>query len=88
MYPSGALCRAQEFLKRERSTGAALANVRQVAHKAANASGTEALLAEQREQCQVPIDGGAAGPKAEERGQREQLDRSLSENPDRGLACA
>ena len=51
MYPSGALCRAQEFLKRERSTGAALANVRQVAHKAANASGTEALLAEQREQC-------------------------------------
>lgn len=88
MYPSAALCRAQEALQRRRATGAPLANVRQLAQIAANAWGAEAQLAEKREQRPVRIGGDATRTKAEKGCQREQLDRALSENPDRGLAHA
>lgn len=88
MYPSAALCRVQESLQKERATGATLENVRQIAQKAANAWGAEAQLAEKREQRPVRIYGGATDPEAEKRCQGEQLDRALSENPDRGQALA
>lgn len=88
MYPSAALCRAQESIQRRRATGAPLANVRQLAQIAANAWDAEAKLAEKREQRPVRIGGGATGTEAEKRCQGEQLDRAISENPDRGLAHA
>jgi hypothetical protein len=88
MYPSTTLCRVQESLQRERATGATLANVRQIAQLAANAWGAEALLAEKRERRPVRIDGRAIDPDAEKRSQCEELDRALSENPDRGQALA
>lgn len=86
MYLSAALCRVQESLQRERATGAALANVRQIARKAANAWGAEALLAEQREQRQVRNGVSVANLVGEKRWASDQLDRALSENPDRGFA--
>lgn len=86
MYSSAAVCRVQEFLQRERATGATLENVRQIAQKAINAWDVEAQLAEKREQRPVRIYGGATDPDAEKRCQSEQLDRALSENSDCGLA--
>lgn len=86
MYPSAALCRIQESLQRERSTAAVLANARQIAQKAANAWGAEALLAEQREQRQVRNGVSAADLVEKKRRASDQLDRALSENPDRGFA--
>lgn len=81
MYPSAALCRAQEALQNDRASGTTLENVRAVAAKAAKAWGKEAVLAEEREA----------------RGERVRLHRmhhlapfpaheGASENPDRGLA--
>lgn len=88
MYPSAALCRVQESLQRERAAGATLVNVRQIAQKAANAWRAEGQLAEKREQRPVRIDGRAIDPEARKRCQREELDRALSDNPDRGQALA
>jgi len=49
MYPSAALCRAQEAFQNERASGTTLENVRAVAMKAAKAWDKEAVLAEERE---------------------------------------
>lgn len=88
MHPSTAFCRAQECLQRERAAGSTLPNVREVAHRAANAWAIEALLADQREQRQLRVSAAAAELARKRRRAHEQLDRELSENPDRGLAYA
>lgn len=88
MYPSAALCRVQETLQRERAAGTTLANVRQVAERAASAWEAEALSAEQREQRQVHTSLVAADTLKNKQIARESLDKTLSENPDRGLAHA
>lgn len=49
MFPSSALCRAQEAYHRDRAAGEPLENVRIRAMTAAVAWGNEALVAERRE---------------------------------------
>lgn len=81
MYPSAALCRAQEAFQNDRARATTLENVRIVAGQAAKAWGKEATMAEERE---------ARG----ERVRRYKLLHTISvpdhadanENPDRGLA--
>jgi len=83
MYPSAALCRAQEAVQNDRARGTTLENVRVLAVKAAKAWGKEAVVAEERET----------------RGERVRRHKLLhlasfpgygevSENPDRGQASA
>ncbi|MGF7152253.1 hypothetical protein FHS96_005924 [Sphingomonas zeicaulis] len=85
MYPSSILCRAQEKLQRNRAAATPLANIRSVAEKAAAAWNLEAVQAEKREQRQDRTRIIALELADTKREQREQRDRSFSENPDRGF---
>lgn len=88
MFPSAALCRAQEAFHRDRAAVAALDNVRLIAANAAIAWGQEAVNAEGREARNVrtrAIAGIAALQKRESRAER---DRLFSENPDRGFEAS
>jgi hypothetical protein len=78
MYPSAALCRAQQALQLNRAAAATLGNVRSIAEKAAAAWGVEARLADDRERRQAKT--------VRLRHAREQASREFSENPDRGFA--
>lgn len=80
MYPSAHLCRSQQAAQLGRAARAELANVRWVAEKAAAAWGIEADLAEARERRQAKT--------MRIRAAKDQSDRWLSENPDRGLASS
>lgn len=81
MYPSAALCRAQEAFQHDRARGTTLENVRVMARNAAKAWGKEAMVAEERE-------------ARSERVRRHKLlhlapfpgHGEISENPDRGRA--
>lgn len=86
MYPSANLCRIQEAFQLRRAESAPLGNVRTIAQKAAAAWGAEALFAEGREQRQERLRLLRAGELEKERLAGEQLDRGISENPDRGCA--
>jgi hypothetical protein len=89
MYPSSALCRVQEALQRDRAAGAVLDNVRMIAVKAATAWGIEAVQAEAREERQkMGRSRLIASVFAVEKHHSCDLDRTLSENPDRGLESA
>lgn len=78
MYPSAALCRAQQALQLSRAAAATLGNVRSIAEKAAAAWGVEARLADDRERRQAKT--------VRLRHAKEEATRVFSENPDRGLA--
>jgi hypothetical protein len=83
MASTSTFCRAQEALQNERAANARLENVRIIATRAALAWGREAALAEQREtkrgfEKSLPNPGSLS---------EELEDRSLSENPDRGLTA-
>lgn len=86
MQPSSLLCRAQESLQRSRSANSLLANVRNVADKAAAAWAEEAVLAEQRENRQARTRDIAAELLDQKRGLRALGDLAFNENPDRGRA--
>ena len=86
MQPSADLCRIQEAFQRSRAANAPLGNVRTIAQKAAAAWCAEALFAEGREQRQAQLRLVRASELERERQAGEQLDRGLSENPDRGRA--
>lgn len=88
MYPSSALCRVQEALQRDRAAGAALDNVRMIAGKAATAWGNEAVQAEAREERQKMGRSRLIAGVFAEKQHSCDLDRTLSENPDRGLESA
>lgn len=81
MQPSALFCRTQEAQQRSRAADAHLDNVRNIATRAANAWGKEAVLAERRESRQVrsPV---TAAVEAEP----SSWDQTFSENPDRGSA--
>ena len=83
MYPSSALCRAQQAYHRDRAGGALLENVRIVAMQAAMAWGNEALAAERREARYAQTRDIARVIAAREQKACEEDDRSFSENPDR-----
>lgn len=78
MYPSAALCRAQQALQLSRAAAATLGNVRSIAEKAAAAWGVEARLADDRERRQAKT--------IRLRHAKEQSARELSENPDPSFA--
>ena len=81
MQPSALFCRTQEAQQRARAADSHLDNVRNIATNAANAWGKEAVLAERRESRQahsVVTAAVEAKPSS--------LDRTFSENPDRGFA--
>ena len=84
MQPSADLCRIQEAFQRRRAENAPLGNVRTIAQKAAAAWRAEALFADGREQRQAQLRLVRASELERERLAGEQLDRGLSENPDRG----
>lgn len=86
MQPSSLLCRAQESLQRSRSANSLLANVRNVADKAAAAWAEEAVLAEQRESRQSRTRDVAAEMLDQKRRLRVPGDQASNENPDRGHA--
>ena len=86
MQPSADLCRIQEAFQRQRAESSSLSNVRSIAEKAAAAWRTEALLADSREQRQAQVRLFRARELDMKQLSLEQLDRGLSENPDRGSA--
>lgn len=86
MYPSSALCLAQEAFHRSRAANALLANVRVIAEKAATAWHAESLIAAKREQRQDQTRRIAAHLLEEKRQSRERDDRPLSGNSDCGFA--
>jgi len=86
MYPSSALCRAQEAYHRDRAAAALLDNVRSVAAKAAVAWSNVARVAERREARHPQARQAAGIMEAPTRRTRDEEDRSFSENPDRGFA--
>jgi len=88
MYPSADLCRVQEALQRRRAENAPLGNVQTIALKAAAAWGAEALVAEGREERQAQVRLFRAGELERQRLAHDQLDRGISENPDRGSVDA
>jgi len=88
MYPSSALCLAQEAFQRSRATNAPLANIRMIAEKAATAWHEESLIAARREQRQDQTRRIATYLLEEKRQSRERKDRLISENPDRGFATS
>ena len=77
MQLSSDLCRAQEAHHQKLASDAQLDNVRTVALRAASAWHLEAVSAERREQRHVR--------RAAETEGAETHDRTLSENPDRGV---
>jgi hypothetical protein len=83
MQPSALFCRTQEAQQRSRAADSHLDNVRNIATNAANAWGKEAVLAERRESRQAHSLVIAAVEAAPE---PLSLDRTFSENPDRGFA--
>jgi hypothetical protein len=85
MYPSSALCRAQEAHHLGRAATAPLDNVRAIATKAALAWGEEALSAERREARHGQTKRVAALAALDKSETRAQRDRLFSENPDRGF---
>ena len=86
MELSSALCREQEAIQRARAASATLQNVRTIAENAAAAWSIEALTAEKRERRRSQARLAAAELLKEKEQSREQSDRRLSENPDRGFA--
>ncbi|WP_052730275.1 hypothetical protein [Sphingomonas sp. SRS2] len=74
-------------MQRTRSANALLANVRNVADKAAAAWAEEALIAEQREHRQARTRDVAANLLDEKRRLRSLGDLAFNENPDRGQAA-
>lgn len=56
MRPTAALCREQESLQRIKAANAPLENSRKIARGAAEAWAAEAILAEQRDSKQTPLD--------------------------------
>jgi hypothetical protein len=91
MHPSSTLCRAQEAHYRSRADGAALANVRVVAEKAATAWAREAVVAERREARREGPEAPSVSlsllaPELGDPEQGDSTDGTWSENPDRGLA--
>ncbi len=82
MTPSADLCRIQEAFQRRRAESAPLGNVRTIAEKAAAAWAAEAIFAEERDRRRdrrILLAG-----EDKQRLADAQLDRQLSENPDRG----
>jgi len=88
MYPTSALCRAQETLHRKRAAGTALGNVRNVAMEAATAWGREALVAERREARYERNNASPQNSEPKASHFSEEENRSMSENPDRDFADA
>ncbi|TNE33226.1 MAG: hypothetical protein EP350_04635 [Alphaproteobacteria bacterium] len=88
MFPSSALCRAQEIIQRNRSANADLANVRILAGKAAAAWGKEAAFAEQRERRKGRVKPAETGISVRQANTNAMSELSVSENPDRGLASS
>lgn len=88
MFPSSALCRAQESLQRDRAINADLANVRVLAGRAATAWKKEALIAEQRERHKARLKPVISGTPVRQSEADVRYDQSLSENPDRGFASS
>jgi hypothetical protein len=91
MHPSSTLCRAQEAHYRSRADGAALANVRVVAEKAATAWAREAVVAERREARREGPEASSVSlslpaPEFGDPEHGDSTDGTWSENPDRGLA--
>jgi hypothetical protein len=87
MFPSSILCRTQEAYHRERAASARLDNVRTLATNAAIAWGQEALVAERREARRIRTSRIASVTALRKPESREERDRLLSENPDRGFEC-
>jgi hypothetical protein len=85
MHPSATLCRSQEAYHRDRAAAAQLENVRAIAAKAASAWGKEALDAERREARHRKTKLAADILALRKREARDEPDRWLSENPDRGF---
>jgi hypothetical protein len=85
MNLSPILCRAQEAHHRSRAASTLLANVRIIAEDAATAWSKEAVAAEQRGRRQERIDAFVAKGQKQRKLSREQHDKLLSENPDRGF---
>lgn len=86
MYPSAALCRAQEAVQRERAANATLENVRLSAIKAADAWAFEALRAQEREQRHEEARAIAQSRTAAKRQQRDQEQGAASGMPEPGTA--
>ncbi len=85
MEISSTFCRMQENIQRDRAINAVLENIRRVAEKAANAWGTVALAAEQREARRERTRIIADMAVLQNEGLPSEEDRLLSENPDRGV---
>lgn len=88
MFPSSTLCRAQEARQRDRAAGTLLNNVRIVAERAATIWGQEALAAERREARYERTRAIARTTSLKKHPAREEEDRLLSENPDRGFEAS
>lgn len=86
MYPSAALCRAQEALQLDRAITAQLPNVRTIARRAAAAWAIEAISADKRERRKEKTRLASASLAGEKQAPLRENDLSFSENPDRGLA--
>ncbi|MBC7987702.1 MAG: hypothetical protein H7X93_13695 [Sphingomonadaceae bacterium] len=84
MYPSSELCRAQQALQLDRAAASDLANIRDVAVGAAAAWAREAVSAEKREKRRALC----GEHRATDALAKEQTERAISENPDRGFALA
>lgn len=88
MELSSTFCRDQETIQRDRAANATLQNVRIIAGQAAEAWRGVAFTAERREAARAKSRALAsivALPNASRSNETEQM---LSENPDRGMACA
>jgi len=86
MTPSATLCRAQQALQLRRAQNAPLGNVRTIAQKAAAAWAVEAVFAEERDRRRERRVVLAAEETSRQRLANAELDRQISENPDRGRA--
>lgn len=81
MLMTATFCRDQEHAQRVRAAGSTLANIREVAERAALAWAAEAALADAREARRERLAGGPSRPQ----GPGELAD---NENPDRGMVDA
>jgi hypothetical protein len=85
MYPSYALCRAQEKVHQDCAASATLPNVRRLSERAALVWAAEAVAAEKREERDLRRRGISAAIGEQKRQSREAYDRQFSENPDADL---
>lgn len=84
MYPSARLCRDQSAIQTARAEASSLANVRKLATAAAAAWSKEGDAADKREARQETVKAQSALNALLAR--QAEMDRQLSENPDRGMS--